>query len=81
MNKLNGAAQGVNLIYSSTVVWIRCVHYIEHKDCTARFATGGIWEIPDYKANQVESTRHQRECKGKGPPTILYDSVSADCKI
>ena len=24
------------------VVGIRCVHYIEEKDCTARFATGGI---------------------------------------
>ena len=21
---------------------VHCVHYIEHKDCTARFATGGI---------------------------------------
>ena len=23
------------------------VHYIEQKNCTARFATGAIWEIPD----------------------------------
>ena len=26
----------------TTVVGIRSVHYIEEKDCTARFATGGI---------------------------------------
>ena len=29
------------------VAGVHCVHYIEQKDCTARFATGGIWEIPD----------------------------------
>ena len=32
---------------------IGCVHHIEEKDCTARFATGAIREIPDWKINQV----------------------------
>ena len=31
---------------------IGCVHHIEEKDCTARFATGAIREIPDWKINQ-----------------------------
>ena len=35
------------------VAGIHCVHYIKQKACTARFATGAIWEIPDYKLNQV----------------------------
>ena len=26
---------------------VYCVHYIGEKDCTARFATGAIWEIPE----------------------------------
>ena len=26
---------------------VHCVHYIGENDCTARFATGAIWEIPD----------------------------------
>ena len=29
------------------VAGVHCVHYIEQKDCSARFATGAIWEIPD----------------------------------
>ena len=32
---------GVKMIYAAGV------HHIEEKDCTARFATGGIREIPD----------------------------------
>ena len=34
-------------IWFTPVVGIRCAHYIEQKDCTARFATGAIWEFPD----------------------------------
>ena len=33
--------RGVNCIIRR-VVGVRCVHYIEEKDCTARFATGAI---------------------------------------
>ena len=29
------------------VVGVHCEHYIGEKDCTARFATGALWEIPD----------------------------------
>ena len=36
---------GVNCV--KTGVGMRCVHYIEEKGCTARFATGAIGEIPD----------------------------------
>ena len=35
------------------VAGIHCVNYIGEKDCTARFATWAIWEIPDWKLNQV----------------------------
>ena len=31
---------------------IRCVHYIEEKDYTARFATEGILKIPDLKLSR-----------------------------
>ena len=35
------------------VASVHCVHYIGEKDCKARFATGAIWEITDWKLNQV----------------------------
>ena len=34
------------------VAGVHCVHYNEQKDCTARFATGGIGEIPEEKLNR-----------------------------
>ena len=37
---------------------VHCVHYIEEKDCTARFATGAISEIPDKQLNQIDTRRH-----------------------
>ena len=39
---------GLIITYSDAVVMeIRCVHHIDEKDCTARFATGALWEFPD----------------------------------
>ena len=35
---------------------IGSVHNIQQKDCTARYTTGGIWEIPDSKVNQVDTS-------------------------
>ena len=35
------------------VASVHCEHYIGEKNCTARFATGDIREIPDKKLNQV----------------------------
>ena len=35
------------LIVLRWVAGVHCVHYIGEKDCTVRFATGAIWEIPD----------------------------------
>ena len=37
--------KGVNCL--RLVAGVHCEHYIEQKDCTARFATGAISEIPD----------------------------------
>ena len=39
--------RGVKLIYCTPLTGIGCLHYFEEKDCTARFATGAIWEFPD----------------------------------
>ena len=40
--------RGVNMIYScGGDPLCTTVHYIEQKDCTARFATGAICEFPD----------------------------------
>ena len=40
---------GVNCITVRRVVGVHWVHYMEQKDCAARFATRAIWEIPDWK--------------------------------
>ena len=45
-----GAAQGGRKWFTP-LTGIGCVHHIEEKDCTARFATGGIRKIPDWKIN------------------------------
>ena len=53
---------------------IGCVHHIEEKVCTARFATGGIREIPDWKINQVDTRRlqpHRRQCTVEGHSNVL----------
>ena len=41
MEKLKWSGTGGSICVTA-VVGIRCVHYIEEKDCTAKFATGGI---------------------------------------
>ena len=42
------------------VVGIRCVHYIEQKDCTTGLNAGAIWEIPYTKGIQVDSSNTGR---------------------
>ena len=46
VEELKWSGTGVSICVTP-VLGIRCVHCIEEKDCTARFATGGIREIPD----------------------------------
>ena len=53
------------------VAGIHCVHYIKQKACTARFATGAIWEIPDYKLNQVAPAT-QAGLYRRGPLYLTY---------
>ena len=43
---INGTERG-GWIVLRRVAGEHCEHYIGEKDCTARFATGAIWEIPD----------------------------------
>ena len=50
---------------------VHCVHYIKQKDCTARFATEAIWEIPDKKLNQVAPAT-QAGLYRRGPLYIVY---------
>ena len=61
-------------IWLTPLTGIGCVHHIEEKDCTARFATGGIREIPDWKINQVDTRRlqpHRRQCTVEGHSNVL----------
>ena len=39
--------RGVNCVKTGGGRTLCTVHYIEQKDCTARFATGAICEFPD----------------------------------
>ena len=48
------------------VAGVHCEHYIGEKDCTTRFATGAILEIPEMKLNQVAPAT-QAEVYSQGP--------------
>ena len=52
---------------------IRCVHYIEQKDCTAGLHGMGIL-IPYTKVNQVHATKRGKtvQCTGEGPSRYTY---------
>ena len=68
-----------NVIVFYIVMWIvlrrvagvHCVHYIEQKNCTARFGTWAIWEIPDKKLNQVAPAT-QAGLYRRGPLEYAY---------
>ena len=59
---------------------VNCVHYIEKKDCTARFATGAMREIPNWKLNQVVQATQAGLCR-RGPLFLLLwtQPWSNDC--
>ena len=53
------------------VAGVHYVYYIGEKDCTARFVTGAIWEIPDKKLNQVAPAT-QAGLYRRGPLYVVY---------
>ena len=49
------------------VAGLHCVHYIEQKDFTARFATGGIYDrFPKRNLTGIVHLQ-RRDCTGMGP--------------
>ena len=64
-------------IWQTRVVGIRCVHYIEQKDCTVRFARY-IWYIYMVyerfpKENQIDTSHTGGTVQGRAPQrSILY---------
>ena len=59
---------------------IRCVHYIEQKDCTAGLDAGGIREIPYTKINQVYSSYTGLTVEGRAPLGV-HCTVHALCAV
>ena len=57
MEELKWSGTG-GLIVLRRLAGVPCVHYIEQKDCTARFATEAIREILIRNLNQVASATH-----------------------
>ena len=55
----------VNCTVLRWVAGVHCVHYIREKDCSARFATGAIWEIQVTPATQAVLYR-------QGPLYVAY---------
>ena len=67
------------MIYSA-VVGIRCVHYIEQKGCTARFATGGMRDSRlKSKSGTVDTSHTVGSVQGRAP--LLYILYGIDLSI
>ena len=67
---------GGQLALHRCMVGIRCVHYIEEKDGTARFATWGIYMSDSrLKAKQVHTSHTDGSVQPRAP--LVYYSMFA----